>query len=132
MKNSTSILIADTQQKMQSHLDKILSREGYHIHCVSNGVEALAYLQDHKVDIVISDMDIPDMPGRQLVAMVKGAHPNVGVIAMTTSGNRCTVKDALLAGADEYLTKPFKNHEISVVVERAYWRILSAAKQLAR
>ena len=44
---------------------------------------------------------------------------------MTAYGDTYTVKDALLLGADEYITKPFKSFEVSLVVERAYWRILS-------
>jgi DNA-binding response OmpR family regulator len=50
----------------------------------------------------------------------------VAVIMMTAYGDTYTVKDALLLGADEYVTKPFKSFEISIVVERAYWRIMSA------
>ncbi|RKX26431.1 MAG: sigma-54-dependent Fis family transcriptional regulator, partial [Candidatus Zixiibacteriota bacterium] len=51
--------------------------------------------------------------------------PDIGVIIMTGFGDTYTVKDALLLGADEYITKPFKSYEISLIVERAYWRILS-------
>jgi FixJ family two-component response regulator len=50
---------------------------------------------------------------------------------MTGYGDAYTVKDVLLLGADEYITKPFKSYEISLVVERAYWRILSSNHQTA-
>jgi DNA-binding response OmpR family regulator len=50
---------------------------------------------------------------------------------MTAYGDTYTVKDALLLGADEYITKPFKSYEISLVVERAYWRILSQTDQMS-
>jgi DNA-binding NtrC family response regulator len=63
--------------------------------------------------------------GFELLKIVKKDYPNIGMIMMTAYGDTYTVKDALLLGADEYITKPFKSHEISLVVERAYWRILS-------
>jgi FixJ family two-component response regulator len=44
---------------------------------------------------------------------------------MTGYGDTYNVKEALMNGADEYITKPFKNHEISLIVERAYWRLMS-------
>jgi FixJ family two-component response regulator len=48
---------------------------------------------------------------------------------MTGYADSFSIKDALLQGADEYITKPFKNQEVTLVVERAYWRIQSNRKQ---
>jgi len=45
---------------------------------------------------------------------------------MTGYGDAYTVKEALMLGADEYVTKPFKSHEISLIIERAYWRLLAS------
>lgn len=132
MKSSVSVLIVDDEQMMRNLLEKILAREGYKIHTVENGVAALEYLKDHHVDMIISDMKMPRMDGFELLGIVKKEYPHVGVIIMTAYGDTYTVKDALLLGADEYVTKPFKSYEISLVVERAYWRILSSGNQTAR
>ena len=51
------------------------------------------------------------------------------MIMMTAYGDTYTVKDALLLGADEYITKPFKSFEVSLVIERAYWRLVSQEDQ---
>jgi two-component system response regulator PilR (NtrC family) len=131
LKSSISILIVDDEQMMRSLLDKILAREGYRIRTAADGLDALEILRTEQVNLIISDMKMPRMDGFELLKAVKREHPEIGVIIMTAYGDTYTVKDALLLGADEYITKPFKSYEISLVVERAYWRILSSARQAA-
>ena len=130
MKSSLSILIVDDEEMMRNLLDKILSREGYKIRMAEDGVAALEVLNAEKIDFIICDMKMPRMNGFELLKIVKREYPEIGVIIMTAYGDTYTVKDALLLGADEYITKPFKSYEISLVVERAYWRILSASRQV--
>jgi YesN/AraC family two-component response regulator len=72
-------------------------------------------------------MKMPNMGGLDLLRAIKEDHPEIGMIMMTAYGDTYTVKDALLLGADEYITKPFKSFEVSMVVERTYWRILSSS-----
>lgn len=129
MKSSVSILIVDDEEMMRILLNRILSREGYKIRSAEDGVVALEVLKTERFDIIISDMKMPRMNGFELLKIVKNEYPKIGVIIMTAYGDTYTVKDALLLGADEYITKPFKSYEISLVVERAYWRILSASSQ---
>ena len=131
MKSEISILIVDDESAMRNLLEKILAREGYQVHSLGDGHAALEYLKGNNVDIVVSDMKMPKMDGFELLKNIKQYHPGVGVIIMTGYGDTYTVKDALLLGADEYITKPFKSYEISLVVERAYWRILSSSNQTA-
>lgn len=125
MKNNVTILVVDDEEMMRDLLDKILSHEGYNIITAFDGVDALEKLSNQKIDIVISDMKMPRMNGFELLKNVKSDYEGLGIIIMTAYGDTYTVKDALLLGADEYITKPFKSYEISLVVERAYWRLLS-------
>ena len=125
MKSTVTILVVDDEEMMRSLLEKILSREGYKIITAVDGVNALEQLQENKVDLIISDMKMPRMNGFELLKHVKSDYSDIGIIIMTAYGDTYTVKDALLLGADEYITKPFKSYEISLVVERAYWRLLS-------
>jgi two-component system response regulator PilR (NtrC family) len=122
-------LIVDDEEMMRNLLSRILSREGYKIRSAEDGVAALEVLEAEKINIIISDMKMPRMNGFELLKNVKKKYPDIGVIIMTAYGDTYTVKDALLLGADEYITKPFKSYEITLVVERAYWRILSASGQ---
>ena len=125
VKGAVSILVVDDEQMMCTLLTKILRREGYQVETAAGGAEALEKLQRAPYSIVISDMKMPGMDGFELLKQVKQMYPDVGVIIMTAYGDTYTVKDALLLGADEYITKPFKSYEISLVVERAYWRLSS-------
>ena len=129
MKNKVTILVVDDEEMMRDLLEKILSREGYNIITAIDGVDALEKLSNTEVDIVISDMKMPRMNGFELLKHVKNDYEGLGIIIMTAYGDTYTVKDALLLGADEYITKPFKSYEISLVVERAYWRLLSSDKK---
>ncbi len=125
MKSSVSILVVDDEEMMRNLLEKILSREGYQVSSAEDGLAALDLIREHPFDLVISDMKMPRMNGFELLKAIKKEYSQTGVIIMTAYGDTYTVKDALLLGADEYITKPFKSYEISLIVERAYWRILA-------
>lgn len=125
MKNTTTLLIVDDEAMIRNLLEKILSKEGYKILTAKDGLEALEVMESSKVDIVISDMKMPRMNGLELLKRIKKERPDIGVVIMTGYGDTYTVKDALLLGADEYITKPFKSYEMLMIVERTYWRILA-------
>jgi len=129
MKNSVSILVVDDESMMRNLLERILSRDGYRVLSAEDGQDALRVLDKEPVNIIISDLKMPRMNGFDLLKVVKKDYPGIAMIMMTAYGDTYTVKDALLLGADEYITKPFKSFEISLVVERAYWRLLSQEAQ---
>jgi DNA-binding NtrC family response regulator len=129
MKSSVSILVVDDESMMRNLLERILSRDGYQVLSAEDGQDALKVLEKESVDIIISDLKMPRMSGFELLKAVKKDYPGIAMIMMTAYGDTYTVKDALLLGADEYITKPFKSFEISLVVERAYWRLLSQDSQ---
>ena len=125
MKCAITILVVDDEEMMRVLLAKILTRDGYTIITAEDGQAALDLLKTQTVHIIISDIKMPRLNGFDLLKAVKANYPQIGVIMMTAYGDTFTVKDALLLGADEYVTKPFKSYEISLVVERAYWRIMA-------
>lgn len=122
-----SILIVDDEQMMRDLLQRILTRDGYVVTVAEDGETALRVLETQRVDLIMSDIKMPGMNGFDLLKIVKREYPETVVIMMTAYGDTYTVKDALMLGADEYVSKPFKSHEITLVVERAYWRLLAAA-----
>ncbi|MBD3258562.1 response regulator [candidate division GN15 bacterium] len=129
MKSSVTILVVDDESMMRNLLKKILTRDGYQVLLAESGEDALQILAKEQVDLVISDLKMPGLDGFELLKVVKEEHPGISMIMMTAYGDTYTVKDALLLGADEYITKPFKSYEISLVVERAYWRLMSQSNQ---
>jgi DNA-binding NtrC family response regulator len=117
----------DDEAMIRNLLEKILVKEGYKVLLAKDGQEGLEIVKTKKVDIVISDMKMPRMNGLDLLKTLKKERPEIGVVIMTGYGDTYTVKDALLLGADEYITKPFKSYEMLMIVERTYWRILSGS-----
>jgi DNA-binding NtrC family response regulator len=126
MKEYVKILIVEDEAMMRNLLLKILESEGYKVTLASSGQEALDKLQQEKYDLMLSDVKMPGMNGFELLEKAKSQWSDMAVIVMTGYGDAYTVKEALMKGADEYLSKPFKSHEVSLIVERAYWRLLSA------
>jgi CheY-like chemotaxis protein len=130
MKNITSILVVDDEQILRDTLGTLLTREGYRVEGAGDGQEALERLSRNQYHIIISDIEMPRMNGFELLKTVKERYPKTVVIMMTSFGDSYAVKECLLLGADEYITKPFKNFEINLVVERANWRIMSSQKNI--
>lgn len=123
------ILVVDDEEIMRSLMTKILQKAGYSVQTADCGAEALKALRTNKIDIVMSDVKMPDGSGFDLLREIKATYSGIAVIMMTAYADSYTIKDALIYGADEYITKPFKHYEVTVVVERAYWRLLSSRKQ---
>lgn len=125
MKEKISILVVDDEPMMRDLLEKVLVRDGYQVLTAEDGKAALKVLETESINLVLSDLRMPNLGGFDLLKIIKTEYPHIGVVMMTSYGDTYTVKDALLLGADEYLTKPFKSFEVSMVVERAYWRLLA-------
>ena len=128
MKTAITILVVDDDLMVRGVLEQLLARKGYAIKGVSSGREALDFIKNNPVDLVVTDIVMPEMSGFELLQVIKKSFPEVGVIMMTGYGDACSVKEALSLGADEYITKPFKGQEVSLIIERAYWRFLSRSK----
>ena len=119
------ILVVDDDEMGAKILSRILSDAGYHISRAKNGNEALSILSRKPFDLVMTDLVMEKMDGLELLKQIKANHPRVGVIVMTGYADTFTIKDALLLGADEYISKPFQPYEVTMVVERAFWRMRS-------
>ncbi len=129
MKNGISILVVDDEPMLRDLLTKILTREGFRVDAAVDGEEAVEKMNREQYKLVVSDIEMPRMNGFELLKIIKRDFPETAVIMMTAFGDSSSVKDCLVLGADEYITKPFKSFEINLVVERAYWRLMSSRKR---
>ena len=123
------VLVVDDEEFMRKLMTNILRKAGMEVLTAQNGEEALRALQENGCDVVISDARMAGMSGFDLLKQVKAQHPDTAFVVMTGHADSYSIKDALLQGADEYITKPFKNQEVTLIVERAYWRMQSNRKQ---
>jgi two-component system response regulator PilR (NtrC family) len=92
---------------MRELLTIVLGREGYEVVLAESGAEALRALQRHALDLVISDIRMPDMSGVEVLRAARLGDPDVPVVMMTAFASTDTAVEALRLGASDYVTKPF-------------------------
>jgi DNA-binding response OmpR family regulator len=129
MKSSLHILVVDSDATMRGLLEKTLVRDGYNVRTAEDGEEALTSIRQEPVDIVVADMKLPRLSGLELLRIVRREAKDIGIVLTAARGDLHAVKDALLLGADEYIVRPFKSPEVSLVVDRVYWRIISEQRR---
>ena len=113
MDPQASVLIVDDETFIRQILARIVSREGYQVRQACDGHDALDRLSQASCDIVISDIKMPNMDGIALLSEIKSRHPEISVILITAYAGEYSAQDALRAGADAFIAKPFKNVEIA-------------------
>ena len=110
MKTKT-ILIADDSTAMRAMLTSTIESLGdYHIVEASSGFEALRLLPRRKVDLILTDINMPDINGLELISFLHN-NPNyqdIPVIIISSEGSRKDIDKGKLLGADEYVVKPFE------------------------
>ena len=112
------VLVVDDEPLIRRSLSEFLTLEGYAVSSASNGKESLNILKKNKADIILSDIQMPDMDGMQLLKEIKAHKYLTPVILMTGYG---TIDDAVTAiqmGAYDYITKPIIDNEIKIILER--------------
>jgi DNA-binding NtrC family response regulator len=113
------ILIVEDDDLMRELMTKILAGEHYHIFQASSGEEALKLLQEQTIDLVLTDLRLTGMNGLRLLTEVRSFDQEIVVIVMTAYASVETAVEAMRKGAYDYLTKPFINDEIRVMLRRA-------------
>jgi DNA-binding NtrC family response regulator len=121
------ILIVDDEENARIGLEKLLSREGYQVSTVANGFEALDHLNRQTADLVITDINMPEMNGLVFLRELNWAHPTISVIMVTAYGGVESYLEAMNLGAFEYLNKPVKLDELRAVMGRIFNRELRQA-----
>jgi two-component system chemotaxis response regulator CheY len=115
--NALSILIVDDSSVMRKIVDRSLRQAGLEIKEVfeaSNGMEALARMQQTRVDLILSDINMPVMDGLELVRQLQSIENAKGVpiVMITTEAGESHVVQALSSGARGYIRKPFSSDQI--------------------
>jgi two-component system, NtrC family, response regulator AtoC len=119
LSSSRQILIADDEPNLRRVLTAQLERDGYEVHAVEDGRQALDALAEHHIDLVITDLKMPHTDGMTVLKHVNEHMPDVPVILITAHGTVDTAVEALKLGAFDYVTKPFDRTEFRSVVHKA-------------
>jgi len=112
------ILIVDDEENMLKMLKTFFEEKGFKCYTAKNGKEALAVIEENEVDLVITDMKMPEMDGLELLRIIKEKHSNISAVIMTGFAEEYTTTEALNLGADGYITKPFRNKELLLILKR--------------
>lgn len=117
-----SILVIDDQAEMRTALQLVLSAAGYQVTLATNGKEALQALLKGKVDLVITDVVMPEKDGIEVAMELRKTHPGLPVVVMTGGGKLKAdvyLRMARSLGAKGILQKPFSNEQLLLTVALA-------------
>lgn len=113
------ILIVDDEAGMQRLLSRVLLREGYEATPVGSAKEALELIAVDSFDLILTDIQMPEKNGLELLREIKEFDPSLPILVMTAYGTVESAVEALRNGAYDYLTKPFETDEIRLAVAKA-------------
>jgi DNA-binding response OmpR family regulator len=137
MKSKPSILLVDDETAITDNLAPFLGRSGFAVAVAANGEQALEKVASEKPDLLVLDVLMPRLDGREVLRQLRQAGNWTPIILLTQVGEASERAMALEEGADDYLNKPFDPHElvarIRAVLRRAHpgQPPLSAAARLA-
>lgn len=113
------LLVVDDEQSMREFLQSFLLREGYDVSTAADVDTALFYLESDEIDLVITDMQMPEKTGLDLIREARELSPETAMIVVTGFGTTDSALSAMREGAYDYFTKPFKVDELRIVIEKA-------------
>ncbi len=117
------ILVIDDDVKMLELLRKVLSKRGYTVEISSKPREALEKFKSDDFDIVVSDINMPEISGLEILKQVKSMSPETIVIMITAFATVSSAVESMKLGAYDYIIKPFNMEEFVLIIDRAVEQI---------
>ena len=132
-KNKSRILIADDVQETRRNTRLMLATldDVEVVAIASNGAQAVQLAQEHHPDIVLLDINMPEMDGLTAFRHIVQAHPDTGCVIISAEKEPSILRTAMSLGVQEYLIKPFTVDELEVAVKRVYDRVKEKRKRIA-
>ena len=119
MTNPKTVLVVDDDESLRRVVEYNLGEEGYRVLTAQDGAAGLRGFQETSVDLVLTDVRMPDMDGLELLTRVKTMQPELPVIVLTAHGTINSAVEAMKLGAFDYLTKPFNREQLKAAVRKA-------------
>jgi len=114
-----NVLIVDDDPDVLSMLERLLKKLEYNPLVAKNGEEAVQIIDRNKIDVVVSDLVMPEMDGMELLKRVKSRKGDVPFVMITGHPTIETAVEAIKKGAYDYITKPFQVEEVQIKIDRA-------------
>ncbi|MEX2535985.1 MAG: response regulator transcription factor [Trueperaceae bacterium] len=105
------LLVVEDDQSLVTLLEEQLGQVGYHVRSVATGGEALFVADEEPFDLIVLDLNLPDMDGIEVAEWLQG-RSEASILILTARGDVDSRVEGLYAGASDYLTKPFSIHEL--------------------
>ncbi len=119
MNEKAHLLIIDDEKNYLLVLQAMLEVEGYKVTTLNDPETALPFLEESEVDVVVTDMKMPRVSGREILESVKKNWPHIPVLIMTAFGSIESAVEVMKYGAFDYITKPFANDELLLSLQNA-------------
>jgi len=113
-----TILIVDDEKNIRTHLGTYVRGLGHDVHLAQDATEALALVERHDLDVVLSDVRMTGMNGLALLSEIRRRRPEAVVVLMTAYATIPGAVEAMRAGAYDYLAKPFALDEVALLLDR--------------
>jgi len=114
-----SILVVDDDEELRLALVKSLSKAKYRVHAGANFKDGLDILKSQQIDLLLTDLKMPDKSGIDLLKEVKTVSPKTRVIVMTAYGEMESYLEAMNIGAYDYINKPINRDALMDLVKNA-------------
>ena len=131
MRRTGSVLVIDDEEIMREILETLLTREGYEVRLAASGAEGLELAKSRTFDAAIVDVMMPGIDGITTLEDLKKIDDDLPVLMITAFASVETAISAMKRGAFDYITKPFKNDEVLLVVRNALERRQLVAENTA-
>lgn len=116
--NEFRILVVDDEAGVRETLSEMIKSLGYQVMVAENGVDALDRIKTEKVDLIITDLSMPQMNGLDLIVNSKRISPNIPIAVISAFGNVENTTYALTRGAFSFIAKPFKMSQIKELIRK--------------
>lgn len=113
------ILVVDDEESIREFLEIMLKKEGYEVTCAEDGQKAIDLLKKKSFDLVISDLQMPNVTGIELLKHINENYSGLLFMMITAFGTTESAVEAMKMGAYDYITKPFKIDEVRIVINNA-------------
>jgi len=120
VKQLKRILVVDDEENARIALSRLLTKEGFAVDSVSNGFEALSYLRQQEVNLIITDINMPEMNGITFLKELNKSFPDSNVIMITAYGGVESYIESMSLGAFEYMNKPVKVGELKSILKKIF------------
>jgi len=106
-----SVLVVEDDKDFQRFLKDLLVKNGYSVQTTDKGITAISVIEKINPDLVILDLNLPDMHGESVCSEIRKEHQNLPIIMLTSKSSVSEKIQGLSAGADDYITKPLEPDE---------------------